>query len=149
MSTETLSGYVYLIHAIGTNRYKIGRTIGLKVRLQQLQKQSPYPLKIVAAFRSSNPAWDEAHWQDCYKEYRAYGEWFEFDEDYYESTVRFCFWSKYEEQRALELAITLAKSQGIDWKSLEDFHPSKGKYFEEASGYLKADPYNARVHLEV
>lgn len=145
-NAASVSGYVYLIYAVGTNRYKIGRSISLKTRLQQLQKQSPYPLEIIYAFKTSNPAWDEAYWQDAYKEHRVYGEWFEFDEDYYRNTVRLFFWSRYEELRAGELAIALAKSQGFDWKSLEE--SDKGKYFQEASDYLKTDPYDHRAHLE-
>jgi len=39
-------GYVYLIHAIGTDRYKIGRSVSPPVRLETLKKQSPYPLQM-------------------------------------------------------------------------------------------------------
>lgn len=144
---RNLPGYVYLIHAIGTNRYKIGRSINLQTRLQQLQKQSPYPLEIVKAFKTFNPSWDEAYFHDTYKDYKVYGEWFEFDENYYESTVRLCFWSNYEELRIADLAEALAKSQGIDWESLEPFHPDKDKYLDEASRYLKVKLYDTTAHL--
>lgn len=153
--TKSLPGYVYLIHAVGTNRYKIGRSINLKTRLQQLQRQSPYPLEIVAAFKTSNPAWDEAYWQDHYKKYRVYGEWFKFDESFYKG-IEFGFWSRHEEYRVAELAIALAKSQGFNWEdlensypNLEDPRPNKHKYFVEASRYLQVKPYDAVAHLEV
>lgn len=143
----SISGYVYLLHAVGTNRYKIGRSISLKTRLQQLQKQSPFPLEIIAAFKTSNPAWDEAYWQDAYKKHRVHGEWFEFDEDYYRNTVKLFFWSRHEELRTGELAIALANSWGFDWTRLKE--SDKGKYFQEASDYLKTEPYNHNAHLEV
>lgn len=146
---EILPGYVYLIHAVGTNRYKIGRSINLQTRIQQLQRQSPYLLKIALAFKTSNPLWDEAYWQDCYKDYRIHGEWFEFDEKYYENTVRLCFWSRHEESKITDLAKILAKSQGIDWEGLEEFHPDKSRYFDEASSYLGLEPYSTTTYLEV
>lgn len=144
---KNLPGYVYLIRAVGTNRYKIGRSINLQTRLQQLQRQSPYPLEIVKAFKTSNPSWDEASLHETYKDYKVYGEWFEFDENYYKSTVRYRFWSHYEESRVADLAQALAKSQGIDWESLKPFHPDRDKYIDEASRYLKVDLYDATAHL--
>ena len=147
--TQTVPGYVYLIRAFGTNRCKIGQSINLKTQLQQLQRQSPYPLETVAAFKSSNPAWDEAHWQEIYKEHRVYGEWLEFEKEYYKDIVKICFWSGYEELKVAELATALAKSQGIDWETLLSFHPNKYKYFQEASDYLKVGTYGSTAHSEV
>lgn len=146
--TQTVPGYVYLVRAVGINRYNIERLINLKTRLQQLQRQSPFP-EIVAAFKTSNPAWDEAHWQEIYKEYKVYGECFEVDEEYYKNIAKICFSSCYEELKVAEIASALAKSQGIDWATLSSFHPDKYKYFQEASDYLKVDPYSSTAHLEV
>ena len=55
--TVTSGGYVYLIHALGTNRYKIGLTRRTpEIRLAELNSgQSPYYLQIVtAAFLEKN-----------------------------------------------------------------------------------------------
>jgi len=71
-------GYVYLIHAVGTDRYKIGRSINPPVRLETLKKQSPYPLQIVECFWSPDAIADEIGIHKIFAEYRAYGEWFEF-----------------------------------------------------------------------
>ena len=79
-------GYVYLIHAVGTDRYKIGRSINPPVRLETLKKQSPYPLQIVECFWSPDAIADEGyiHANKHLSKRRAYGEWFCFgrsDED--------------------------------------------------------------------
>ncbi|WP_265278066.1 GIY-YIG nuclease family protein [Nostoc sp. KVJ3] len=44
-------GYIYLIHSVGTYRYKIGLTVAPRTpeeRLKELNsRQSPYPLKLI------------------------------------------------------------------------------------------------------
>lgn len=71
-------GYVYLIHAEGTDRYKIGRSVNPVVRLEQLKGQSPYPLRIIECFWSPDAIADEIGIHKMFAEYRAHGEWFEF-----------------------------------------------------------------------
>ncbi|MEW5859541.1 MAG: GIY-YIG nuclease family protein [Cyanobacteriota bacterium] len=71
-------GYVYLIHAIGTDRYKIGRSINPPVRLETLKKQSPYPLQIVECFWTPDAIADELTIHKRWQHLRQYGEWFEF-----------------------------------------------------------------------
>ncbi|NER46332.1 MAG: GIY-YIG nuclease family protein [Symploca sp. SIO1A3] len=75
---QNREGWVYLIHAVGTNRYKIGRSINPVARYSTLQKQSPYPLQIIDSFWTVDMIADEAWWHEQLSEYRAYGEWFEF-----------------------------------------------------------------------
>jgi hypothetical protein len=72
-------GYVYLIHAVGTDRYKIGRSINPPVRLETLKKQSPYPLQIIECFWSPDAIADERffHQHTWLSSKRAFGEWFE------------------------------------------------------------------------
>lgn len=70
-------GYVYLIHAEGTNRYKIGRSVNPVARLEQLKVQSPYPLRIIDSFWTPDAINDEKSFHEQYKEYRIFGEWFE------------------------------------------------------------------------
>ncbi len=69
-------GYVYLIHAVGTDRYKIGRSVNPPVRLEQLKGQSPYPLQILDSFWSPDIFADEAGIHKDFAKYRIYGEWF-------------------------------------------------------------------------
>ncbi|UKP00970.1 GIY-YIG nuclease family protein [Nostoc sp. UHCC 0870] len=73
-------GYVYLIHAEGTNRYKIGRSVNPVTRLEQLKAQSPYPLRIIDSFWTPDAINDEKYFHEQYKEYRRFGEWFEFSD---------------------------------------------------------------------
>ncbi len=71
------AGWVYLIHAQGTNRYKIGRSIDPVSRYKTLQTQSPYPLVILDCFPTLDAATDEAYLHETLKEFRVHGEWFE------------------------------------------------------------------------
>ncbi|WP_292808879.1 GIY-YIG nuclease family protein [Nostoc sp. JL23] len=74
-------GYVYLIHAIGTDRYKIGRSVNPVTRLETLKKQSPYPLQIVECFWTPDAIADERSLHLFFKQFRAHGEWFGFHEE--------------------------------------------------------------------
>ncbi|MBD2255342.1 GIY-YIG nuclease family protein [Nostoc parmelioides] len=92
LSEETLhryrlnQGYVYLIHAEGTNRYKIGRSVNPIARFEQLKAQSPYPLRIIDSFWTPDSINDEKYFHEQYKEYRIFGEWFELT-DYSETNI--------------------------------------------------------------
>lgn len=72
-------GWVYLIHAVGTNRYKIGRSINPVIRLSTLKKQSPYPLAIIDCFWTIDSVSDELALHQTLAGCRRYGEWFEFE----------------------------------------------------------------------
>jgi T5orf172 domain len=73
-------GYIYLIHAVGTKRYKIGLTVrSVEERFNELNSsQSAYPLQLIAfgKFPDVNVAEKEFHAR--YSRNRVYGEWFEF-----------------------------------------------------------------------
>ncbi|GIW59458.1 MAG: hypothetical protein KatS3mg087_0524 [Patescibacteria group bacterium] len=73
-------GYVYLIHAEGTNRYKIGRSVNPIARLEILKGQSPYPLRIIESFWTPDAIKDEQFLHSKHEKLRAYGEWFELDQ---------------------------------------------------------------------
>lgn len=73
------SGWVYLIHAEGTNRYKIGRTIDISRRVAELTYQSPYPLEIISYFKSDYPSEDELALHEKFADRRVHGEWFKWD----------------------------------------------------------------------
>jgi len=72
---------VYLIHATGTNRYKIGITSRtIESRLNELNgSQSAYPLELIASIRNANYKAVERHLHEKYAVYRVHGEWFQFD----------------------------------------------------------------------
>lgn len=73
-------GWVYLIHAVGTKRYKIGRSINPMSRLEVLKVQSPYPLKVIRTIWTVDAVEDERKAHENLKNYRVHGEWFEFEE---------------------------------------------------------------------
>jgi len=67
--------YVYVIHATGTNRIKLGFSIRPQERLAQLQTGSPFPLQILACWPSSQEQEQQLHRH--FAEFRCVGEWFE------------------------------------------------------------------------
>lgn len=73
-------GWIYLIHAEETQRYKIGKTARTRLasRIKEIQGQSPYPLEVVNAFWSTDLKTDEVSLHKKFSTYRAFGEWFEF-----------------------------------------------------------------------
>jgi hypothetical protein len=75
------AGYIYLIHAVGTNRYKIGLTVRtVEERLAELNSsQAAYPLKLVDSLAVLDVHATEKYYHQKYKSDRVYGEWFEFD----------------------------------------------------------------------
>lgn len=73
-------GYVYLIRAEGTQRYKIGVTQDIDKRGSALQKQSPFPLIVVHSIEATDPASVEKALHLRFNENNVNGEWFEFTE---------------------------------------------------------------------
>ncbi|NEP12033.1 MAG: GIY-YIG nuclease family protein [Symploca sp. SIO2C1] len=74
-------GFIYLIHAQGTDRYKIGLTTRHpEARLSELNSsQSPYPLELIDWFETDNVTEDECYLHEKFARYRVHGEWFGFD----------------------------------------------------------------------
>lgn len=73
---------VYLIHAVGTDRYKIGVTTkSIQKRLHSLQTGSPYVLRCLATIESREAHILESRLHHRFKNYRVQGEWFKFDEN--------------------------------------------------------------------
>jgi len=70
-----------LIHAVGTNRYKIGLTVRtVEQRLAELNSsQSPYPLELIDYISVSDVHSAEKYYHQKYQSDRKHGEWFEFD----------------------------------------------------------------------
>lgn len=71
-------GQVYLIHAIGLNRYKIGcTTISVDKRLLVLQNFSPVALEVLAAIDCSDIEKAEAWLHKKFASCRRHSEWFD------------------------------------------------------------------------
>lgn len=82
MSAKSKPGYIYLIHAIGTNRYKIGLTVRtVEERFAELNSsQSAYPLKLVNYISVSDVHGTERYFHQKYARCQVHGEWFQFSD---------------------------------------------------------------------
>ncbi|MDV2997644.1 MAG: hypothetical protein N4J56_007349 [Chroococcidiopsis sp. SAG 2025] len=74
------SGYVYLIWAIGTPRYKIGKSKNPSARLEQLNAQSCYPLRLLETCFFDNCFYHEKRLHKVAERWRVHCEWFELPE---------------------------------------------------------------------
>lgn len=72
-----LSGYIYLMHAQGTSRYKIGISKQLRQRQQAINRQSPFPVHVVDCYAVNDMRRAESYWHKRFDALRIYGEWFE------------------------------------------------------------------------
>ena len=71
-------GFVYLIEAEGSGRFKIGLTKRTPdYRLKQIANSSPFPLKLVAFIESNDSVNLERLWHQRFSDYRVFNEWFE------------------------------------------------------------------------
>lgn len=73
-------GYIYLIHAKGTRRHKIGLTTrDVEQRFNELNSsQSPYPLDLLHYIATEDVTKTEGYLHQKYAVHRCHGEWFEF-----------------------------------------------------------------------
>lgn len=71
------AGYVYLVWAVATPRYKIGKSIDPDRRLEELNEQSCYPLILLEKHYFNDMTLHEKRIQSLLGEYRVHGEWFE------------------------------------------------------------------------
>lgn len=75
--TNDGSGFVYLLRAIGTPRFKIGLSNRVELRASTIARQNSYPVEIVHVIPVSNTKKLEALLHRRYADYRVHGEWFE------------------------------------------------------------------------
>lgn len=73
--TTSQTQFVYVIHAIGTNRIKLGFSRKPKERLAGLQTAAPYPLQMLACWPGSRSHENRLH--RYMLQFRKVGEWFE------------------------------------------------------------------------
>lgn len=88
----TDEGYVYLMEAVGSPRFKIGLSCQPKRRQKQLNRgQSPYPIERVHTSKVSNMGRSEEFLKRAFAPWREHGEWFELTPDHIEliKLVRF------------------------------------------------------------
>ena len=74
-------GYVYLVWAVGTPRYKIGRSKDPARRIEALNTQSCYPLKLLDSCFFKDCVYHEIRLHALLDKYRVHGEWFEIPQE--------------------------------------------------------------------
>ena len=73
-------GYVYLIHAEGSDFFKIGKSINPDKRLLQIAPKMPFGTRFVKIWRTNFMSMAETMLHEKYKSQRANGEWFQLSE---------------------------------------------------------------------
>ncbi|MEM9926692.1 MAG: GIY-YIG nuclease family protein [Cyanobacteria bacterium P01_D01_bin.50] len=98
-ATNSDYGHIYIVHAIGTNRYKIGLTRrDVETRFRELNSsQSAYPLELMGSISTWNVAEVERELHQRFANYRVHGEWFEFTDYQFEQVVNIV--NEYEYQQ--------------------------------------------------
>lgn len=74
-------GFVYLIKANDSNRYKIGFSIKPLERVKALQKTCPFPLAIFHSIPTNDMVGVERYFHSMFDQYRVNGEWFDLPSD--------------------------------------------------------------------
>lgn len=70
------AGYVYMLHGVGTNFIKIGKTTNILKRLHTLEHGVPFALQIVRVELVHDMNQVETAWKERYRIYQTRGEWF-------------------------------------------------------------------------
>lgn len=77
LEERPLEGFVYLVWAIDTPRYKVGRSKNPHRRVEALNLQSCYPLKLLETCYFDNAEKHEKRLHCLLAQWRVHGEWFE------------------------------------------------------------------------
>lgn len=74
MNNIQQSGFVYILHAEGTNRFKIGYSAKPQNRCQDINQQSPFPIKLIHYYPSDDAYRDEQKLHKMFNHRRVHGE---------------------------------------------------------------------------
>jgi len=74
-------GYVYLIHAIGSDFYKIGKSVKPDRRILQISPVMPFKIQFVRVWPTNFMSKAEKYLHDLFMDERVNGEWFSFKEE--------------------------------------------------------------------
>ncbi len=78
-ASRNTAGFVYAIHQVGTDKYKIGHGVNVQRRLQQLQTGNDTKLVIYATLYYEDRIAAEKRIHEVFSAYRRSGEWFRLD----------------------------------------------------------------------
>jgi hypothetical protein len=79
VATKVQPGYLYLVCAVGTKRFKIGRTLNIQSRIKKLQTGCPFRLRYVYHAYVGNVNLCEIELHKKFDHLREIGEWFTFE----------------------------------------------------------------------
>jgi hypothetical protein len=71
--------FVYLLHAEGSDRFKIGHSNNPEGRCQKIRQQSPFPISLVCSYMVINAYECEQKLHKMFSHRRIHGEWFVFE----------------------------------------------------------------------
>lgn len=75
--TQGSKGFVYLLKAAGTSRFKVGLSIEPSGRALTIGRQSPFPIEVVTCYGVDDMRSEEQMWHKKFEDSRVFGEWFE------------------------------------------------------------------------
>lgn len=113
-------GYVYIIQAVGSKYFKIGKSICPDKRILQISPQMPFKTRSVRVWRSQFMTLAEKWMHSHFGEFRTNGEWFELpDKELYHlfSGVKI----GYDEAIKYAYAIYFCACTEIDFRDLNDY----------------------------
>lgn len=70
------SGYVYLMHGVGTEWYKIGHSVNPVTRAAAIGVKAPFEIHLLASYWAEDRFNDETIWHRRFESKRINGEWF-------------------------------------------------------------------------
>jgi hypothetical protein len=73
-------GYIYLLNAVGTSYYKIGKSVHPDKRLKQISPKMPYECELISVIPTFFKTMAEAEYHAHFEKNRVNGEWFEIEE---------------------------------------------------------------------
>lgn len=73
-----VAGVVYLLQ--GEKYFKIGKSVNMEKRLNQIKLQLPYRVELVHTIHAAHPLQAESYWHKRFASLRRNGEWFELGE---------------------------------------------------------------------
>lgn len=126
-------GYIYVLKAVGTNYYKIGKSIEPDRRILEIAPKMPFDVRFAWVIRTEFMSLAESRLHDIYEDHRANGEWFLFENDitnYFEGEhhvfpIRYAYFDRFEER----LAGCISVNYPFEGKSLR---PLRDKWEERS-----------------
>jgi hypothetical protein len=83
---QSLPGFIYLVQAVGTNKFKIGRATDVIRRIRELQVGSPLKIRYVYHAYVQNANLCEMELHNKFSRQREIGEWFALTQE----DIKFC-----------------------------------------------------------